>query len=170
MNEGVVDITREQNDMVKMFSSMEFTHSDEASMDLFHIMKSSNVPLVMFDRIIRWLKRHEGTIASIGTAGFLCRKQFIESMNKKMYDGPAFIMKPKVFKTGLSSGRTGNIVFFSMREMILSMITNKMLFHLGNLILDPNNPCVTYLMMDCMVILILAYSIQKQKTSMYIFI
>ena len=98
MDEDVVDITKEQNNMTNFFSSMKFTHSDEASMDLFHIMKSSNIPLVMFDRIIRWLKRHEGTIASIGPAGFLCRKQFIESMNKKMYDGPASIMKPKIAK------------------------------------------------------------------------
>ncbi len=141
VNDSVVDITKEQNDMVKRFSSMKFTHSDEASMDLFHIMKSSNVPLVMFDRIIRWLKRHEGTIASIGTSGFLCRKQFIESMNKKMYDGPASIMKPKVCKTVLSSGRTSNFLSFSMREMILKMVTNKTLFHPGNLLLDPKNPC-----------------------------
>ena len=116
VNKGVVDITKEQNDMVKRFSNMKFTQSDEASLDLFHIMKSSNVPLVMFDRIIRWLKRHEGTITSIGTSGFLCRKQFIESMNKKIYDGPASIMKPKVCKTVLSSGRTSNVVSFSMRE------------------------------------------------------
>ena len=74
VNNDVVDITKEQNDMVKRFSNMKFTQSDEASLDLFHIMKSSNVPLVMFDRIIRWLKRHEGTITSIGTSGFLCRK------------------------------------------------------------------------------------------------
>ena len=141
INKGVVDITKEQTDMTKRFSSMKFTHSDEASMDLFHIMKSSNVPLVMFDRIIRWLKRHEGTIASIGTSGFLCRKQFIESMNKKLYDGPASIMKPKVCKTVLSSGRTSNVVSFSMREMILKMVTNKTLFHPGNLLLDPKNPC-----------------------------
>ena len=56
INKGVVDITKEQNDMARRFSSMKFTHSDEASMDLSYIMKSSNVPLVMFDRIIRWLK------------------------------------------------------------------------------------------------------------------
>ena len=140
-NDGVVDITREQNDMMKRFQGMKFTHSDEASMDLFHIMKSSNVPLVMFDRIIRWLKRHEGMISSIGTSGLLSRKQFIESMNKKLYNGPVSIMKPKIYKTILSSGRTSNVVSFSMREMILKMVTNKSLFHPGNLLLDPKNPC-----------------------------
>ena len=87
MNQGVVDITVEQNGMIKRFNSMKFTHSDEASMDLFHIMKSSNVPLVMFNRIIRWLKSHEGIISSLGTSGLLCRFSFIESMNKKFYDG-----------------------------------------------------------------------------------
>ena len=74
INEVVVDITKEQNDMARRFSSIKFTHSDEASMDLFYIMKSSNVPLVMFDSIIRWLKRHESIITSIGTSVFfLCR-------------------------------------------------------------------------------------------------
>ena len=52
INKDVVDITKEQDDMAQRFSSMKFTHNAEASMDLFHIMNSSNVPLVMFDRII----------------------------------------------------------------------------------------------------------------------
>ena len=110
-------------------------------MDLFHIMKTSNVPLVMFDRIIRWLKRHEGNIASHGTSGFLNRKNFIESINKNLYLDSASIMKPKLCPTQLTSGRTSNVVIFSMKEMILRMVTNKSIFHPGNLLLDPTNPC-----------------------------
>ena len=137
MNVGVIDKTGEQKNTMKRFNNMKFTHSDEASMDLFHIIKSSNIPLVMFDRIIGWLKRHEGVLSNDGTSGLLTRKKFIESMDKKMYEGPASNVKPKVCKTVLSSGRSSNVVSFSMKETILRMVTNKTLFHPGNLLLDP---------------------------------
>ena len=141
INVGIIDITAKQKTMMKRFKKMKFTHSDEASIDLFHILKSSNVPLVMFDRIIRWLKRHEGMLSNGGTSGLLTRKNFLESMDQKLYEGPASNMKPKVCKTVLSSGRSSNVVSFSMKEMILRMVTNKTLFHPGNLLLDPQNPC-----------------------------
>ena len=68
--------------MTKRLSRITFTHSDEAYIYLFHIMKTSNIPLVMFDRITRWLNRHEGNIASHGTSELLTGNYFIESMNK----------------------------------------------------------------------------------------
>ena len=136
-----MDITKELNGTTQRFSSIKFTHGDKASMDSFHITKSSNVHLVMIERVIRWLKRHEGMISSIGASSLLCRKQSIESMNKQLHDGPASIRNNKVFKTVLSFGPTSNVVSISMREMILKMVTNKTLFHPGNLLLDPKNPC-----------------------------
>ena len=136
---GIIDITEEQNQMRRRFDEIKFTHTDEACIDLFHIMKTSNVPLVMFDRIIRWLKRHEGNIATYGTSGLLNRNNFLDNMNKKLYSKSASLMKPKLQPTVLSSGRTSNIVIFSMKEMILRMITNKSLLHPDNLLLDPTN-------------------------------
>ena len=62
-------------------------------------------------------------------------------MNKKLYSKSAFITKPKLRPTVLSSGRTSNVVIFCMKEMILRMITNKSLFHPENLLLDPTNQC-----------------------------
>ena len=73
---SIVDITEEQKQMRKRFDQIEFTHSDEACIDLFHMMKISNITLVMFDRIIRWMKRHEGHIVTCGTSGLLSRKNF----------------------------------------------------------------------------------------------
>ena len=49
-------------------------------------------------------------------------------------------MKPKLQSTVLSSIRTSNVIF-SLKEIILRMVTNKSLFHLDNLLLDPTNPC-----------------------------
>ena len=90
-------------------------------MDLIHIMKTSNLPLVIFDRIIRWLKRHEANIATHGTSGIMYRKKFIESMNQKLYSNSASIMKPKIRPTVLSSGRTSDVIVFSMKEMIFDL-------------------------------------------------
>ena len=61
-NNGCIDVTDQQEKMSKRYSRITFTHSDTACMDLFHTMKISNVPLVMFDRIIRRLQRHEGIL------------------------------------------------------------------------------------------------------------
>ena len=99
---GIIDITEEQNQMRNRFDQIKFTHTDEACIDLFHIMKTSNVPLVMFDRIIRWLKRHEGIIATYGTSGLLNRNNFLDNMNKKLYSKSASMMKPKLQPTVLS--------------------------------------------------------------------
>ena len=120
---------------------MTFTHTEEASIDWFHLLKTSNVPLVMFNRIIRWLKRHESGICDNGISGIMNRNNFINSMNQKLYGSSISMMKPKLKPTVLSSGRTSNVVVFSIKEMILKMVTNKSLFHPDNLLLDPTNPC-----------------------------
>ena len=70
-NNRCIGVMDHQEKMSKMFSIITFIHSDEECMGLFHIMKTSYVPLVIFDRIIRWLKRHEGNIVSHGTSGLL---------------------------------------------------------------------------------------------------
>ena len=76
-----------------------------------------------------------------GTSGLLNRNSFIESMNKKLYSNSVSIMKPKLRPTVLSSGRISNFVIFSMKEMILRMVTNKCLFRPDDLLLDSTNPC-----------------------------
>ena len=108
---------------------MTFTHTDEASIDLFHLLKTSNVPLIMFDRIIRWLKRHEGIFSTHGTAGLMNRNRFIDSINHKLYDENVSMMKPKLCPTLLSSRRPTNVVIFSIKDIITQMVTNKAIFH-----------------------------------------
>ena len=81
--------------MRKRFDLIKFTHTDEACIDLFHIMKTSNVPLVMFDRIIRWLKRHEGNIVTYAS-GLLNRNNFLDNTNKKLYSKSASMIKSKL--------------------------------------------------------------------------
>ena len=60
------DICKEQDELSKRFSQLKLTKSNEMQLDLFHLLKASNAPLVMFDRITKWVQRHEGTIISNG--------------------------------------------------------------------------------------------------------
>ena len=108
-------------------------------LDLFHLLKASNAPLVLFDRITHWLRRHEGTIQSIGITGLSNRDKFISDMNNILYKDCS-TMKPLINPINLSSGRTTNIVTFSFREMVLRMVTNRSLFTPKNLFLSSKNP------------------------------
>ena len=139
MNASQNDLRLEQEKLNKRFSKINITKSNEMQLDLFHILKASNAPLVMFDRINHWLRRHEGTIQSIGLAGLSNRDKFISDMNQILYKD-CTTMKPLINTVHLSSGRTTNVVTFSFREMILRMVTNRSLFTPENLLLSPENP------------------------------
>ena len=61
------DIRVEQKALEKRFSSMTLTSSKKMQIDLFHMLKASNAPLSMFDRIINLVQRHESIIQQLGT-------------------------------------------------------------------------------------------------------
>ena len=119
------------------FNKLTLNESDEMSIDLFHILKAFNVPRIIFDRIMNWVKRHEGNRITNGSNGLLKREKFINNLNQKLYN--KIMIKPKVTLTHLSSRRDTKVVTSGFKEMILSMASNKSLFHLINLLLDPNN-------------------------------
>ena len=135
-----MDIRSKQERLRKRFKSLTFSHSEAMCMDLFHMLQASNSPLVMFDRIIEWVRRHEATIKRAGMTSLLKRNNLIETLNKKLYLEEGALMKPKISYINLHSNRTTKVVTFSFREMILRMITNKALFHPDNLLIDPKNP------------------------------
>jgi len=119
---------------------MTLASSERMQIDLFHMLKASNAPLNMFDRIINWLQRHEGIIQQLGTQHLQKREYMLQDLNSKSYGGQ-IIMKPVVNIISLGSGRTINVVAFSFKEMILRMVLNKILITPSNLLLDPVNPC-----------------------------
>ena len=71
----------------------------------------------------------------------MTRNKFLNSMNQKLYGSSITLMKPQVKQVVITSGRTSNVVIFSMKEMILRMVTNKAIFQPDNLLSDPTNPC-----------------------------
>ena len=66
------------------------------------------------------------------------RDKFLQELNFKLYH-EEILMKPKVNKIILSSGRSTNGVDFSLKEMILRMVTNKSLFTSKILLLNPKD-------------------------------
>ena len=71
---------------------------------------------------MHWLRRHEGTIQSFGLTGLSNRDKFISEMNDILYKD-CTMMKPLINPIRLSSGRTTNVVTFSLREIILTTLT-----------------------------------------------
>jgi len=82
--------------------------------DLFHLLKASNAPLILFDRIIDWGRRHESTLAHNGSNSLTKRKMLLQDLNQKLYHNEILI-KPRVNNICISSGRTTNVVTFLVR-------------------------------------------------------
>ena len=118
-----IDITATQYLLSKHYSSLTFTPSDHILMDLFHILKASNTHMIVFDRIVSWVKRHDQNLKRIDASNLPLRNKFINDLNMKLYQDQ-IIMKPIVNPIALSSGRTTNVVTFSFKEMVLNIITN----------------------------------------------
>ena len=135
-----IDITKEQQILLKHYSSLTFTPHDHILIDLFQTLKASNTPMIVFDRIINWVRRHDHNLKRVDATNLSTCDMFITDMNRRLYQDTIF-MKPKVNPTTLSSGRSTNIITFSFKEMILNIVTNRSLFCSDNLLLDPDNPC-----------------------------
>ena len=58
----VYDIRELQEAITTRVSNISISSSDEMKIDLFQILKASNDSLILFDRIISWIRNHEGTI------------------------------------------------------------------------------------------------------------
>ena len=139
-NHDTIDLRSQQDLLTKRFSGLSLSKSEEMEIDLFHLLKASNAPLILFDRIIDWVRRHETTLTQNGSTSLTKRKMLLQELNQKLYQNE-ILMKPRVNNITLSSGRTTNVVTFSIKEMILRMVLNKSLFNPSNILLDPNNPC-----------------------------
>ena len=154
------NITNQQIELSQRFRTMHITETNEMQLDLLHLLKASNCPVIMYDRIVSWLRRHESTIMKNGLNRIGNRDSFISDMNQLLYKKPA-TMKPIVNHVQLSSGRSTNIITFSFTEMVLKMVRNKTLFIPENLLLDPNDPVEYQNVRSIMVMLTLELGIVK---------
>ena len=134
------DIRYKQQSMVKRFNELTLNPSDVMMLDLFHTLKASNAPNILFDRMIAWMQKHEMCVRKHGTDHLMKRNKFINDLDQKLYTDRSF-MKPIVSPVNLTSGRSTTVVNFSLKDAIIRMVSNKSIFCPKNLLLDPLNPC-----------------------------
>ena len=119
-NHDTIDLRSQQDLLTKRFSGLSLLKSEEMEIDLFHLLKASNAPLILFDRIIDWVRRHETTLTQNGSTSLTKRKMLLQELNQKLYQND-ILMKPRVNNITLSSGRTTNVVTFIIKEMIFQI-------------------------------------------------
>jgi len=69
--------------------------------DLFYL-NAYNTPLILSDRVINWVQKHEGTITQNRAQLLIKRGIFLQDLNAKLY-AKEILMKPYVDNIFLSS-------------------------------------------------------------------
>ena len=139
-SQSYFDATEYQNRMNKHLDNFHLNDEDIMCIDLFQMLRASNAPLGLYDKIISWLHHHQFTIRRKShSTKFPTREKLINRMSSKIYHNPT-INRSKVTPITLSSGRTTSIVTFSMKEIILKTINNTSLFTKDNILLNINDP------------------------------
>ena len=137
---GPVELKVIQKELNDHFPKINFGTDTEILIDLFHILKASNAPLILFDRIIGWAKCHDTYFREFGTFGLDKRERFIKNLNFQIYK-KAVMLKPRIDRVNLTSARQTSVCTFSFAENVLKILTNKSLFVPKNILLNPENPC-----------------------------
>ena len=131
-----------QNNISKHCQKFNLEQHEVMCVDLYQMLRASNAPLGLYDKIISWVQDHNETLKTSKTKVLLRREKLINTMNQKVYHNPLF-GQPRVSHIHLSSGRQTSIVTFSMKDIILKLVTDKSLFTKDNILLDikePRNP------------------------------
>ena len=137
--ETSLDVRDLQRKMVEKHSQLMLSNYDLMCLDLFHMLRASNAPMSLYDRIISWTKEHTNPTDRSFRKNLLPRKGLITEMNKRLnYEN--LYCHPRVTPVQLSSGRTTSVVTFSARDLILKIVNNKSLFNKDNILLDINDP------------------------------
>ena len=129
-----------QNHLSKHCENFKLDEYEQMCIDLYQTLRSSNAPLGLYDKIITWVQNHQQTLQSKPASKVLPRREkLIKLINQKVYHNPLF-GQPRVSHIQLSSGRQTSVVTFSMKDIILKLVTNKSLFTKDNILLDINEP------------------------------
>ena len=61
----------------KRSTSISDSETDKMEINLFHLLKASNEPLILFNRIIDWIQVHEGNLIQNGCSILIKREKFL---------------------------------------------------------------------------------------------
>ena len=75
-----------EDQLVNPFNQLTLNESNEMSIDLFYLLNASNSPLILFDRIMSWAKRHQDNLATNGSKSLLNRKKCKKYEWKAIYE------------------------------------------------------------------------------------
>ena len=138
-NAQTYDVTENQAAMSNRLNTIRFHETDVIMMDLYLILRASNTPLAVFDRIVDWTKRHKHSLNESSVNALTSRKMFIENINRTMYSD-ALLMKPRICVVELNEGRETSVVTFPFRDMAIRMVANTNLFRKENLVFNTKDP------------------------------
>lgn len=133
-------VVKDQLEIEKRFSNFAINDADKFQLDLYHLLKASNSPMIMYDRFIELIKKHHTALKNTHTDSWQKRKTFIDDISKRLYSNPMFF-QPHITQVTLSSSRSTTIVTFSLRDHILKIVTNRNNMNPELLNLDPEAPC-----------------------------
>jgi hypothetical protein len=145
---GCYDITSQQKNLNYIYNDqINFYPEDEMMIDLYLILKSSNAPLILYDKMIDYLQRHKHKLSNLtsttnmNSKSLKRRKEFLNYWTNRLYQNNTQFLQPRISKPiKLSQNNETLITTFSLKEMILNMVCNKHYFKPANLLLDPKNP------------------------------
>ena len=138
VHDDAFNLRERQANISCRFKDATFGPADLVMIDLFLILKASNAPMILFNRLIEWTRTHQSSLQGNCSNLLQSRAKFISNMNNTLFLG-GVMMKPRIDRIQMSSGRWTSVVTFSLEEMVLRMLTNTSLFRDENLVLDPND-------------------------------
>ena len=113
-NTDTIGLRPQQYILTIRFSGLLLSKLEGMEIDLFYLLKTSNAPLFLFDRIIDWVRRHESTLNQNDSNSLTKRKMLLQNLNQKLYHNE-ILMKPRVNHIRLSSGCITNILAFLVK-------------------------------------------------------
>ena len=116
--EQEIDLTTKQTQIREHLNGKDFHETDTIMMDLFLILRASNAPNALFNRIVERTKKHKQALKCNAIDGLTKRKQFIDNMNKTLYTDGIF-MKPRIVMVPLLRNRRTSIVKFNFQELVI---------------------------------------------------
>ena len=137
---GTIDksirIMQEEVDEVR--DTIAFDNTDYAHMQLYELLRTSGAPKYLFEKIQRWAKDH---VEDIKTSRPILRKTFVSNMGDKMFGkNVSMQMKPMMKKVILPSGSDIDVVVFSLKGALVSLLSNKELMKEECLLLHKDDP------------------------------
>ena len=137
-----LDMRNTQEKMLQKHEQVRLSDVDIMCVDLFHMMRASNAPLILYDRIIAWIKNHSSTLLTNSSSinkNLPSRKGLLKKMNEKLNYNKLYC-HPKVTQITLSSGRSTSVVTFSAKDLIMKVVTNRSLLKKEHVVLNVDNP------------------------------